>query len=324
MPKIDLKDRKILYELDNNSRQTASKIAKKVGLHKNVVLYRIKQLQKNGIIKNFYTLIDASKLGYTIYRLYLTFQNITPEREKEIIKYFEQKKNTWWVGTIEGRYDLAVLTWIKDAPQFLEFYEEILRKYDQYFELKIFSIYVQAQHYRYSFLLNDKYDKQDRTKFKTTGGSKKTVEIDPIDKDILKIIASNARMPTIKIAKKLKTTTDVVSYRIKKLQKSGVIQAFKTTIDFEKLGYQDFKADIWLKDHSKKQTIIKYLEQNPNFLMLGKTIGHGDIELNMCAKSLPHFHKMINDVIIKYSDYIKSYKYFNVVDCWIKYSFMPE
>jgi len=53
MLKVDLKDRKILYELDYDSRQSLSKIGKKVGLHKNVVLYRIKRLENLGII-SFY------------------------------------------------------------------------------------------------------------------------------------------------------------------------------------------------------------------------------------------------------------------------------
>ena len=64
MEKIDVKDRKILYELDFDSRQPFSKIGKKVGLHKNVVIYRIKRLQERGIIRNFYTVIDSFKLGY--------------------------------------------------------------------------------------------------------------------------------------------------------------------------------------------------------------------------------------------------------------------
>ena len=58
MLKLDLKERKILYELDNNSRQSFTKIGKKVGLHKNVVAYRIKRMKKIGVIRFFYTVID--------------------------------------------------------------------------------------------------------------------------------------------------------------------------------------------------------------------------------------------------------------------------
>ena len=44
MEKIDLKDRKILYQLDIDSRQSYSQIAKKVGVSKNVLVYRINKL----------------------------------------------------------------------------------------------------------------------------------------------------------------------------------------------------------------------------------------------------------------------------------------
>ena len=61
---LDLKDRKILYWLDINSRQSNAKIAKKTGLSKQVVGFRIKRLIKEHIIHSFYTVIDISKLGF--------------------------------------------------------------------------------------------------------------------------------------------------------------------------------------------------------------------------------------------------------------------
>ena len=44
MIKLDLKDRKILYNLDINSRQTFKELARKVGLSKDSVKYRIDKL----------------------------------------------------------------------------------------------------------------------------------------------------------------------------------------------------------------------------------------------------------------------------------------
>ncbi|MBU4242067.1 MAG: winged helix-turn-helix transcriptional regulator [Nanoarchaeota archaeon] len=59
--KLDFKDKKILYNLDLNSRATLNEIAKKVKLSKQVVDYRLKNLLKNKIIKEFYTVINFSK-----------------------------------------------------------------------------------------------------------------------------------------------------------------------------------------------------------------------------------------------------------------------
>ena len=101
MENVDLKDRRILYELDKNSRESFTQIGKKVGLHKNVVNYRIKRMQDKGIITNFYTVIDTFKLGYNSLRFYIVYQNITPTIREEIINHFVENKFTWWVGSFE-------------------------------------------------------------------------------------------------------------------------------------------------------------------------------------------------------------------------------
>ena len=68
---IDLKDRKILYQLDLNCRQSNTQIGKKVGLSKEVVNYRINRMEKEGIIIRYWTEIDLFKLGYNIFRIYI-------------------------------------------------------------------------------------------------------------------------------------------------------------------------------------------------------------------------------------------------------------
>ena len=64
MEKIDKKDKKIIYQMRNNCRLSYSQIGKKVGLHKDVVAYRVKRLQDLGIIKGFYTFYNPKKLWF--------------------------------------------------------------------------------------------------------------------------------------------------------------------------------------------------------------------------------------------------------------------
>jgi DNA-binding Lrp family transcriptional regulator len=47
---LDKKDRAILYNLDLNSRQSFNQLAKRVGLSREVVQYRVKQLEKRKLI----------------------------------------------------------------------------------------------------------------------------------------------------------------------------------------------------------------------------------------------------------------------------------
>ena len=307
MIKIDLKDRKILYELDINSRQSLSQIGKKVGLPKNVVAYRINKLKQNGIIKNFYTIVDAYKLGYIAFRLYITYQYMTPENEQEMIDYFVKDKLNWWTISAEGRFDLAVIVWVKNVDHFYRFWEKTLRNFRDFIQDVNFSVYIQIFSYRHSYLLNN-IARDERTKFEITGGGK-PVEIDEMDFRILRIMAPNARIPLTELANDLNSTVTKVNYRIKKLQKSGVIQGFRADIDFSKLGYQFFKADIFLKDYRQRQNIINYVKTNPALIRIDQSVGVSDLELEFHVKTLQDFHEIMQDIINKYPEAIKNYKY---------------
>ena len=78
MGALDIKNRKILYQLDVNSRQPYSRIGKLVGLPKTAVAERIQSLQEKGIIHSFYTVIDVYKLGYILMRFQYKYQYVTP------------------------------------------------------------------------------------------------------------------------------------------------------------------------------------------------------------------------------------------------------
>lgn len=62
--KLDLRDKKLLYELDLNSRQSFNELARKLKVSKSAVIYRIRNLEKASIIKCYNTIMDTGKLGY--------------------------------------------------------------------------------------------------------------------------------------------------------------------------------------------------------------------------------------------------------------------
>jgi DNA-binding Lrp family transcriptional regulator len=308
MINIDVKDRRILYELDFNSRQSNIKIGKKVGLHKNVVNYRIKRMEEQEIINNYYTVIDTFKLGYNSLRFYIIYQNITPEIRKDIIDYFVEHKYTWWVGSFEGEYDLAVLIWVKDLHDFYQIWEKTLQKYHKYFQKQMFSLYCQLRLYRHSFLMGDKFNRSDREKYEITGGGRK-IKTDDLDFKILELLATNSRIPTVDIAEKVETTVDTVVNRIKKLKKLDVIQAFRVSINYEKLGYHLFKVNLTLNNYTERGRIINYIRYNPNLIMIDKAVGYSDLELDFQLKNLNELREIMDDLTRKFPNDIKDHNF---------------
>lgn len=324
MTKLDLKDRKILYELDGDSRQSFAKIGKKIGMSKDLVLYRVKKLMENEIIDSFYTHIDSFKLGYFSVRFYLIFQNITPDLEMEIIDFYANKnKFLLNCASIEGRFDLVVNMWVKHLDDFYAFWEEGLKKYRNYIQKEIFSIFIESIVFRYSYLLLDKYEKSDREKNLKVGISKEKVEIDDLDWEILKLLVDNARIPIAEIAHKLNSTSMIVNYRIKKLQKLDVIKKFGIKFNLQKLGYTRFKVDIFLNDYRKKYQILNYIRYNPHLIWISKSIGVSDLELEFDVENLDQLHQILQDLTIRFPNMIRNYRYFNVIKGHAL-TFLPE
>jgi len=320
MDKINLKDRKILYELDKNARQTLSQIGKNVRLPKSVVAYRIKKLDETGIIKNFYTVINFYKLGYINLAIYVNYQYYTPAIEKEIINYFVDSKYSWWVANIQGKYDLVVLFLVKDLNDFFFFWKKTLNKYKFYFQDCSIAFFTKTYSYSHSFLLDD-YKRDDREKMEIADGGKK-VDIDSKDLQILHLMALNARIPLIEIAEKLNSSATMINYRIKKLIKIGVIQGFRINIDFSKFDLQQFKVHITLKNYKKMKNIINYIKFYPNLTYINEVVDHCDLGLNFYLHNFHELHPFIKDIYNKFPNDIKNHMTFTFPEIY-KSNYLP-
>lgn len=307
MEVIDKKDRRILYELDRNARKSISQIGKTIGLSKNTVNYRITRMEKLGIIKNYYAVINSYKIGYNMFRFYIVYRHITPDIRKEIIDYFVENKFTWWVASFEGSYDLCIVFWIKEINDFHASWDEALKKYRKYFREIMFFDYVQLKHFHHSFILEDEKEKN-RTKMIETGGGKRE-EIDELDCKIMRYLSKNSRIQTIDIAKKLKVSSNTILNRMKRLEQLDILQAYRANIDFSKLGYHLYKLNIDLIDYNQRGIIINYIKQNPHLIMIDKAIGYYDLELDFYLKDLDHLHDIMDDLTTKFPNDIRNYSY---------------
>lgn len=317
--KIDIKDMKILYELDTNSRQSIPQLSKQVGLHKNTVRYRIKRLEQLGIITNYYTVIDSYKLGYMVLKFYTSYQNATSAVRREIVNYFTQSKTTWVVSSIEGAFDLDVIFWIKNLNHFYPFWAKTLNIYIKYFKDPTFLFQIQAISFRPSYLIN-KQKKPQNEKCEITGRETIT-PIDKLDRKLLHIVASQARLPLIDIIKKLNITTNVARYRLNKLTKLGIIQGFRANIDISKLGYRTVKVDLFLDKYGERNKIINYIKHNPYLVCIMTSVGNSHLELELNVENMIQFYHIMQDLIDRFPDVIRNYRYFSILEnhklCWI-------
>ena len=153
---LDLKNRKIMYELDVNSRQSFHEIAKKAGLSKDSVIYRIEKLREEGIIKRFHTVIDVGKLGFISFRLYLKLRNVNPKKEKEIIDYLKKQEEITWLVSIDGDYDIGCWILTKNIKGANIVWKSFLKKYGNFIEKRNLTIFTKVSYFPRVYILDRK------------------------------------------------------------------------------------------------------------------------------------------------------------------------
>jgi len=295
--KIDVKDKKILCELEKNARQPISQIAKKVRLSKETVNYRIKQLEKNEVIGGYATSVNSAAMGYNLFRMFLKFQNTTPKKEEEIIAYFRRLPSIMRLCSIEGNWDLAVSISAKNVFEFKKIYDQFIQKYGRYVEQKYISIATKVYHFIHGLL----YGSNDRS-YLISQAEQNVVKIDETDKKIISLLRKDCRMPIIDLSKKLKLSANAVKYRINRLVKENVITSFKIKVNDRPFGYQHYHIILTLQniDQEKKEKMIETLIDDQHVYFIIEALGEADLEFEVHVRNSSELYALLKDLRNKF------------------------
>jgi len=303
---LDLKDRKIIYELDKNSRQSFNEIGKKVGLSKDTVAYRIENLIKKGVIKSFNAVIDTGKLGFISFRLFLKFYNLSPDKEQEIINFLLKKENLLWLVQVEGKYDINTWFLYKSIEEMSKFWETFISKYSNYIDKRELGIYSQVFYFNRDYLLNKKHHEIPILFISPQSEEK----LDKADIKIIELLSKNSRISIINIAKETKHTPKTIISRIKKLEERKIIIGYRTEFDLEKLGYKYYKIHLSTFNTSKEkiEKLKECIYNNPNVVYYDIILGGYDFEFEVQIENEDKLRELIEDMRKNFSGIIRDYE----------------
>jgi len=322
MSGLDLKAKKILYELDVDSRQSNTEIAKKVGLSKQVVGFRVKKLVNEDIISSFHTVIDISKLGFTIHKNFLRLQNLSKEKESELIAFLKNNSNVVWIASCDGRYDLAFGTWARDMAYLDKTIKEFTQKFGQFVSERQIATIIRGEYFIRDYLLEKKTTAL-RTSFFGAVPEKK--EMDETDWKILFELGKSARSSSVEISKKVGISPDAVAYRIKKLEQSGVVRHYNIVPNEPKYPYLHYKVLMGMRNLTavKETELIEFCRQHSNIVYVVKALGSWEFELDMEVENMEKFREIMMSIKSRFSDVIKDYSALHIYQVH-KYNFCPS
>ncbi len=293
MKKLDLLDKKILYELDINSRISLIRLAKKLSVSREVVNYRITKLVDQRYIRKFVTMINPSKFGYLIYKLFFKFQNLDAKTKKQMLLWLRNNDYVYWIADCQGRWDMNITIFANDVHHFDEILSNFITYYGKYVLEQQFNITLEVNVLNKQWILPSR----DFVKLVLVGGKVKDLEMDKLDVDILKILANNARISAVDIANKLGSNPRVILYRIKELENKGIILGYTVSLKLDVMGKQFFKSIIYFNalDKKTKKKVEQFCKVHPSINYFIFCVGNWPLELELVVDDNTQYYKIMDD-----------------------------
>lgn len=120
--------------------------------------------------------------------------------------------------------------------------------------------------------------------------------LDSLDKKILTLIAEDARIPFLEVARVCNVSGAAIHQRIQKLTNLGVIKGSQFIIDPEKIGYETCAyIGLYLKQPEDFDRVVNGLKNIPEVVECHYTTGGFDMFVKIYAYNNHHLLEIIHD-----------------------------
>ena len=292
--KIDKTDMKLLYELDQNCRQSLSSVAKKLRISRNRALYRLNRLKEKGIIKGTFTEINVLAMGYYSFRFFIRLGNCSKAAENRLIKFILSTRKLMWFFKVLGNWNLDIVYATKDIFEFEAFRKELMLRFNKIIAGTHTSILTQIYHYPKDYLIG----RARRPGKRKILNPNMKPSLDEKDELLLRLLADKADTSILELAKKAGLSINTVKKRLRDMEKSDIILGYRLFIDTNKLGYNYYKLHLNLKNYAEDDVMrFRAFLESKNFVTYTDHYIQGeDYEIEMHLKGEKEYLAFLDEL----------------------------
>lgn len=319
---LDIKDRKILFALEQNARQTNVALAKEFSIAPDVIQYRIDRLMNRGVLKYFLGYINFAKLGYVDYGLHLSTQKMTRKQEQVFVEFFTNHPYVPYFCRTGGTYDYVIDLLARDPISLMELVTEITNKFGDFLYQQEIVTRIHATHFAKQYLLDACKPPSPSTYF--GGRIDRRLQIDEIDDHILRILGTNARAKLVDIAEQIGLSDTAIAQRIKRLEDADLITGYFAWIEPQSFGIQNF--NLLLKHQNfragDEDQLFEFCRVHRHVVWLIKTLGRWDFEIAVEVKNQEQLQDVLYELKDNFSRIIQRIEFAPIFHT-LKYSLYP-
>ena len=303
MRELDKLDRRILHELDHNSRQSYSELARTLRQGRDRIGYRVEQLVERKVLRRCTTSVNLYRLGFTIFKSYLRLEN-NKRRVQELVSYLRDHPRIYWLALCDGGWDLMIAVFARTAREFHVLHSEIATRFNEI--ILDFGMYtlVDVRMFRKGFLLGRESD------YFSIGGDTGHESLDAVDYKILTSLSGDSRRGVSHIADDIGTTPAIVKYRIERLERRGIITGYTIEVDLTELDMLFFKTQLFLRDYtsSLREEFRDYCAKNPYISCYIEQLGDSTLEIELQVHDYEHYNEIIDEIRGRFAKLIRNFQ----------------
>ena len=137
----------LLTELQRDASQTYVQLAQKSGISIEPTIRKIKQLQERNIIRRFVTNINYRKLGYSVYKVFISVQFLTTDLDVTLKAFLEQYAQMRNIISIIGPWRFEVEFVVKTHEELYTIVQEIQTQFGKQISGISYTIYHSEVYY---------------------------------------------------------------------------------------------------------------------------------------------------------------------------------
>lgn len=293
---LDAIDGKILYVIGRNARLSNTAVAKALRLPREVVNFRIRRLQKQGILQGAALNINPNALGLVHIQLYLRLHGCTGERIREFEEFLKREPNAVLVLKVLGSWDYIITVIYANNRQLSKFIDLLNTQFPEIHELQpLFVIEEQGPGWGMLVPENEPLPQipSERISFTSYFKSAKPREffaLDATDRKLLTLLGENARAGILEIAKKAGISYRTARAKIAQLIACGVISRFDSVSSIAKLGFTQRTLLLNVYNIKKNEAKARELFASLRYCSrYWRTFGMAQFRINVYTRTTQEF-----------------------------------
>jgi len=301
-------DHNLVYLRSEHARMKIQELGQQLKKSPQSLKYSLSVLEKEGILKDPFTIFDYSYFGLILFRVYFKGAYIGDRDKAASIQKLVENKYVVALYEMTGEYDLAIEMVCPNPSRFNKELKKIITDIPT---LNHYKIILNLVTYIFPRLyLKDESLLPERNIQIIIGGDRSITFLGSNEIEVMRNLLLNPLQRMTSLAKASKINVKTALHVVKGLEEKKIVLGYKYLVDTAKFGVHKFRLFLKLHNLTKEREaqLREYTLAIKEIVRVNKTIGDWDMEVDIESTDRSMIRRLIIDLREVFIDLIETFQ----------------